>query len=74
MRFNEIMRDELDNAQELIDLLEKGRMELIWHAKDQVHEDTFLLGQDLIAQLKMKRKVMLDHWRDIEGYLTSPSK
>jgi hypothetical protein len=68
------MRDELDNAQELIDLLEKGGMDLLCHAKDQLHEDTFLPGPDLIAQLKLKRKIMLDHWRDIEGYLTSPMK
>ena len=74
VRFNTIMRDELDNAQELIGLLEKGGIDLLWHAKDQLHEDTFLLGMDLIAQLKMKRKIMLDHWRDIEGYMASPFK
>ncbi|MBK8504613.1 MAG: hypothetical protein IPL46_21840 [Saprospiraceae bacterium] len=74
LRFNEIMRNELDNAQELIGLLEKGGMELLWHANDQLHEDTFLPGQDLIAQLKMKRRIMLNHWRDIEDYLTSPLK
>lgn len=74
IRFNEIMRDELDNAQELIGLLEKDGMDLICHAKDSIHEDTFLLGPDLIDQLKRKRKIMLDHWRDIEGYLTSPLK
>ena len=74
IRFNEIMRDELDNAQELIGLLEKGGMDLICHAKDSIHEDTFLPGPDLIEQLRKKRKIMLDHWRDIEGYLTSPMK
>ena len=74
IRFNEIMRDELDNAQELIDILEKGGMDLICHAKDAIHEDTFLLGPDLIKQVKKKRRIMLDHWRDIEGYLTSPLK
>ena len=68
------MRDELDNAQELIALLEKGGMDLICHAKDSIHEDTFLLGPDLINQVKKKRKIMLDHWRDIEGYMTSPLK
>ncbi len=74
IRFNEIMRDELDNAQELIDLLQKGGINLVIHAKDSIHEDTFLLGPDLIGQIKKKRKIMLDHWRDIEGYLTSPLK
>jgi hypothetical protein len=74
IRFNEIMRDELDNAWELIGLLEKGGMNLISHARDSIHEDTFLLGPDLIDQVKKKRKIMLDHWRDIEGYMTSPLK
>jgi hypothetical protein len=72
--FNEIMRDELDNTQNLIDLLENGGMDLINHAKDPSSEDTFLLGPNLIKQLKQKRKIMLDHWLDIEDYLTSPYK
>jgi hypothetical protein len=70
--FNSIMRNEFDNAQELIDLLENGGMDLVVHAKAPFSEDTFLLGADLIEQLKLKRKVMLAHWRDIEGYLTTP--
>jgi len=74
IRFNEIMRDELDNAQDLIDLLQKGGMDMVIHAKDAMHEDTFLLGPDLINQVKKKRKIMLDHWRDIEGYMASPFK
>ncbi|MEO8764339.1 MAG: hypothetical protein ABI416_08630 [Ginsengibacter sp.] len=74
IRFNEIMRDELDNAWDLIGLLEKGGMEVICHANDSIHEDTFLPGPGLIDQVKRKRKIMLDHWRDIEGYLASPLK
>ena len=53
------MRDELDNTLELIDILENGGMELVSHASPPFPEDTFLLGADLIEQLKMKRKVML---------------
>jgi len=68
------MRDELDNTQELIDLLENGGMDLINHANDQKREDTFLLGSDLIEQLKQKRKIMLDHWLDGEDYMTIPFK
>lgn len=74
LKFNEVMRDELDNAQELIDLLENGGMEFISHTNDPVYEDTFLLGPDLIEQLKLKRKIMLDHWTDIEGYMATPFK
>lgn len=70
--FNQIMRDEYDNTQELIDLLENGGMEFICHAEAAFEEDTFLLGADLIEQLKKKRRIMMTHWRDIEGYLTTP--
>lgn len=72
--FNLIMRDELDNTNEMIALLENGGMDLINHAEDPNFEDTFLLGPDLIENLKQKRKIMLDHWLDIEDYLTSPFK
>jgi len=70
--FNQIMRDEFDNVQELIDLLENGGMDFICHAQPPFKEDTFLLGADLIQQLKLKRRIMMAHWRDIEGYLATP--
>lgn len=47
-------------------------MDFIAHAKAPFDEDTFLLGADLIQQLKNKRRIMMAHRRDIEGYLTSP--
>ena len=73
-KFNTIMRDELDNTQELIDLLEDGGMAFISHATNPEYEDTFLLGPDLIGQLKLKRKIMIKHWTDIEGYMATPFK
>jgi len=73
-KFNAVMRDELDNAQELIVLLENGGMDFINHAETTEYEDTFLLGPHLIEQLKLKRKIMLKHWVDIEGYLATPFK
>lgn len=72
--FNNIMRDELDNTSELIQLLEQGGLKLLVYANNPTYEDRFLLGPALINQLKKKRKVMLDHWQDIEGYLASPFK
>ena len=68
------MRKELDNAQEMIDILENGGMEQMCIASPPFTEDTFILGLGLISQLKTKRKVMLAHWTDIEGYLTTPFK
>jgi len=72
--FMAVMRDELDNTQELINMLADGGMEFISHAQDSAYEDTFLLGPDLIEQLKIKRKIMLKHWTDIEWYMATPFK
>ena len=72
--FNNIMRDELDNTTALIELLEKGGLELLVYSKTQLYEDRFMLGPDIILQLKKKRKIMLNHWQDIESYLASPFK
>jgi hypothetical protein len=72
--FNAIMRDELDNMQEMINILESDGIDLISTSKQPFPEDTFVLGPDLIDQLKMKRKIMLAHWTDIEGYLSTPFK
>jgi hypothetical protein len=72
--YNELMRRELDNTQELISLLESGGMDLFYTARPPFPEDTFVLGPDIINQLKTKRKVMLTHWTDIEGYLATPFK
>lgn len=73
-KFNGVMRDELDNTVDLIAVLENGGMDFICHAEDPKYEDTFLLGPDLIDQLKLKRKIMLKHWTDIESYMTTPMK
>jgi len=72
--FNRIMRDELDNTNKMITLLENGGMDLLNHAEFRKLEDTFLLGPDLIKNLRQKREIMLDHWLDIEDYLASPFK
>lgn len=72
--FNNIMRDELDNTRELIALLENGGLPLLVYAATPAYEDRFLLGPDLVSQLKKKRKIMLHHWQDIEEYLASPFK
>ena len=74
LKFNEIMRDELDNTAELINILELNGTNELCLAKDAAHEDCFLLGTDIIGQLKMKYKIMISHWRDIEDYMTTPFK
>jgi hypothetical protein len=74
LAFNEIMRDELDNTQAMIGLLENGGIDLVCVAQQPFPEDTFILGADLVNQLKKKRKIMLTHWTDIELYLKTPFK
>jgi hypothetical protein len=74
LTFNSIMRDELENTQELINALEEGGTRLVCVSPTPQTEDTFTLGPNLVEQLKMKRKIMLDHWRDIEYFMTTPFK
>lgn len=71
---NEFMRDELDNTSELIGILEGGGLRQVFRAKTRQQEDTFLLGPDLVDQLKTKRAIMRRHWLDAERYFVSPNK
>ena len=71
---NESMRDELDNTTELIRLLESGGLAQVLTAVDPADEDPFLLGPDLLNQLKLKRRIMRRHWLDAEQYLAPPHK
>ncbi|MBN2287884.1 MAG: hypothetical protein JXQ83_01030 [Candidatus Glassbacteria bacterium] len=74
LEWNEIMRDEFDNTNELIALLENGGLELTAVATDPRHEDTFLLGPDLVGQLKQKASIIRAHWLDVQDYLAPPHK
>ena len=74
LQWNEIMRDEFDNTNELIALLEDGGIDLVAHADDPRYEDTFLIGGNLIEQLRKKTAVMRVHWLDIQNYLAPPHK
>jgi len=71
---NEFMRDELDNTTDLIRLLEAGGSSQVLTASDSADEDTFLLGPNLIDQLKQKCRIMRRHWLDAEPYLAPPHK
>ena len=72
--WNAIQRDEFDNTNELIAMLEAGGLELTARAKDPRYEDTFLLGPDLAGQLKKKAAIMREHWLDVQDYLAPPMK
>ncbi|MBM3263058.1 MAG: hypothetical protein FJY97_06480 [candidate division Zixibacteria bacterium] len=73
LAFNEIRREEYDNAYELLTLLEDGGITRIVRAP--VGEaDAFTLEPELIEHLRRKIAVMRAHWLDGERYLTSPFK
>ncbi len=68
------MRDELDNAGELLQLVEGDGPDVLCRAADIRYEDTFLLAPDIADQLRKKISIMRDHWRDVEAYLATPLK
>ena len=69
-----ILRDEFDNVEELISLLEEGGLDLLVVARDRGLEDTFILGPDVLDQLKQKQMLMRKHWLDGQRYLYPPLK
>jgi hypothetical protein len=74
LEWNKIQRDEFDNTNELIDLLQNGGLDLIARARTKRYEDTFLLGPDIVAALHEKARLMQREWLDVDKYLTSPLK
>jgi hypothetical protein len=71
---NELMRDELDNTGNLIQLFQSGGINQVLTASDPADEDPFLLGPGLVEQLRQKRQIMRRHWLDAESYLSTPHK
>lgn len=68
-----IVRDELDNCLRLIDLLRKEETgEVLVTASTSEEEDTFILGPDLIDQLRRKREIMLRHWSEFDRLFLPP--
>jgi hypothetical protein len=74
LEWNQIQRDEFDNTNELIALLQRGGLELMGHAQDEKYEDTFLFGPDIIGALHKKTYLMQREWLDVQAYLASPLK
>lgn len=65
-----VTRDEIDNTQELIRLLESTSESLLVMAASHEEEDVFTLGPDLIHQMKKKIKIMMDHTMDLNRLYT----
>jgi hypothetical protein len=60
-----VIRRELDNCAELLNLIESCDSKLIQTAQKQEDENTFLFGVDLADQLKQKMSLMLKYWHDV---------
>ena len=65
-----IERREIDNTWELIGLLEHADSALLRQAPDKRGEDIFLLGPDLVEQLRRKVSIMLAHDNDYDRLFT----
>lgn len=72
--WNEIQRDELDNAVKLTQILEQGGLELVAVAREPLVEDVFLYGPNLLADIQKKIGLMRSHWLDGQRYLTPPKE
>ncbi len=73
-RVNEIMRQEIDNTLELIEILENADQPILHQADSKEFENVMLLGPDLIDQLKKKISIMENHRRDILRLFKSYNK
>jgi hypothetical protein len=70
--WNMIQRAEYDNTGDLLALVRNGGLDLIARAKTPSDEDVFLLGPNLADALEKKRRIMRQHWLDVQRYLISP--
>ncbi|MBC2603235.1 hypothetical protein [Puniceicoccus vermicola] len=66
LNMRKIAREELDNTAELIRLIESTEEPVIEHAAAPEEESVFVLGPNLVRDLRKKMDVMLDHWQDFE--------
>lgn len=69
----ETARFEIDNTAMLIKLLENNRDELLDIAPVKDQEDIRRFGPDLVPQLKLKLRIMNEHWLDYNRIFTVPN-
>lgn len=71
---NELIRDELEASEQMIHLLDRHGLDILSHAGESESEDTFLLAEDILSQIKQKIRIMRSHWRDAEQFFVTPNK
>ena len=60
-----VTRDEIDNINELVGLLENSKVPLVELAHSTAEEDIFLIGPNIVEQLRKKVQIMLKHQLDV---------
>jgi len=60
-----VTRQEIDNINELIGLLQSSKVPLVDLAPSMSEEDIFLIGPNLVEQLRKKVDIMLKHQLDV---------
>jgi hypothetical protein len=68
-----LMRAELDNTQNLIDLIEGREEDVFVVGEREEDEDIFMLSPALVGQLRRKMEIMLEHWLDVDLVLRRPN-
>jgi|GEM_PF-2350275 len=66
LNMRKIAREEVDNTAELIELIESQSEKVIDHADRPEQESVFVLGPDIVGDLRRKLDLMMDHWHDYE--------
>ncbi|WP_321474714.1 hypothetical protein [uncultured Paludibaculum sp.] len=70
----DLERAEFDNTVEMVRLLEDGGLPLFSRAKTARDQDTFVMGPDIVGDLKHKASIMRGHWLDAQRDLPAPLK
>lgn len=70
----ETARQEIDNTALLLKLLESTNEEILDIAPTKDLEDIRRLGPDFTYQLKLKLRIMNEHWQDYNRLFTIPNK
>ncbi len=66
LNLRKIAREELDNIGELIELIESVPGKVVAFADTPDAENPFMHGPDMVAQLRRKMTIMMDHWQEYE--------
>lgn len=66
LELRKIAREELDNTMTLIKLLENAPAPLLDCAPSKEEETVFRYGPDIVASLRKKMDIMLNHWHEYE--------